>query len=292
MAKKRLTDVSKWDDDWYLDLPPRMKCAWEILENTCEGTGFKKISFGKLSRDVGEKVTREDFDKYYSDRIHWIDSETVWVFSYIATQYKELSPKNAAHLNIARLVVKELSGQSLSDRARKIFVKIENLFRESPDPNQSIGRGSGESRPTHIEYRIQNIENRKEEEGVGETRPDLHLAAEHYCDQFQKTQKTQCAPFLKADDYSCLIRMLELKGMTLDRLKKLINAYLTMPSEWFDKMGRSLLTLEKNINVVLLKAAPAHTYTTRLGPPLSKEEKNIRAEIETAMSNAGLVESA
>lgn len=79
---------------------------------------------------------------------------------------------------------------------------------------------------------------------------------EHYLSEFLRLRKTQAA-FITDEDVAAIKRMLALRGMRPDRLKKLITTFLWMDHEWFDKKGRSLSLLEQNLSKVVERAAPA-----------------------------------
>lgn len=161
-----------------------MKCVRAWLRDFCEGTGVKKISFGKLTREIGEEITREEFDRYFGSKVHWIDEETIWVFGHIKEQQRVLSPRNAAHVNIAKLAIQTIEahcpaeGQDLSPAAQSVFEELKRVVRasredhstsvlSSPDHHLTVVRGSDDSN-SNIEG---NIKNSSEEGGVGETKP-------------------------------------------------------------------------------------------------------------------------
>lgn len=165
---KRFTDTDKWDDDWFLDLPPVMKCAWEYLRDNCDGgTGFMKVSFRKISGLIKGEVSREDFDRYFGDRIHWISAERIWIPGFLKAQFKKLSHTNKAHLNMARRVVAELQGQELSERARQHFETLSTLIRLSEDPQGTLHGPSPEGQERLIGYRIQDKGKNSGERGPG-----------------------------------------------------------------------------------------------------------------------------
>lgn len=151
---KRFTDTEKWSDDWFLDLPPLMKCVWEYLRDNCDGgTGVIKISFKKMSRDIKGEVTRETFDAYFHDRIHWISSDVLWIPGYLMAQFKQLSPTNKAHLNMARKVVGLIrpNFKNLNAKSQIAYNKLLELIDPLDTPESPEGQG------TLIGYRIQDI---------------------------------------------------------------------------------------------------------------------------------------
>jgi hypothetical protein len=163
MGKKRLTDTDKWDDDWYLDLPPLMKCAWEYLCNNCDGgTGLMKISFRKMSDLIKGEVTREEFDRYIGSRVHWIDQENLWIPGYLKAQFKRLTSRNKAHVNMAKKVIEALAGQTLSERARRHFDVLVKLVEEQMEGQETLDGPSLEGQETLIGNRKKDKGNSSE----------------------------------------------------------------------------------------------------------------------------------
>lgn len=151
---KRFTDTDKWADDWFLDLPPLMKCVWEYLRDNCDGgTGTIKISFKKMSRDIKGEVTRDAFDIYFADRVHWISADVLWIPGYLMAQFKKLSSSNKAHINMAKKVIALVTPTSanLSPKAQNAFNQLLDLI-DTPDTQESP-----EGHSTLIGYRIKDI---------------------------------------------------------------------------------------------------------------------------------------
>lgn len=160
---KRFTDTDKWDDDWFLGLPPEMKCVWEYLRDTCDGVGIKKISLNKISALVGAKISKENLNQFFESRIHWVNHETVWVHGFIKAQYKRLSPNSNAHVNIAKKAIELVDGQSLSDKAFEVLSYLKNFLNDLSGGRPGVERPSPEGQPTDIGNRIKNKGNKKEE---------------------------------------------------------------------------------------------------------------------------------
>lgn len=161
----RLTDTTKWDDDWFLSLPPKLKCLWWYLTDTCDGAGLKKVSLRKFSENIGETITREEIDKHFASRVHWVNDELLWIHGFIKAQYKKLTPHNRAHVNIAHLAIRNVSGQTLSLKAQGVFDQLRILILDSDSIKQPPVRGSDEGRTSLIEKGIKNKE--KNKGGVG-----------------------------------------------------------------------------------------------------------------------------
>lgn len=159
---KRFTNTDKWDDDWFLDLPPIMKCVWEYLRDNCDGgTGFMKISFTRMSRDIKGEVSRELFDSSFSERVHWFKADELWLPGYLFEQFKNLSPTNKAHVNMARKVITAvgLDMTNMNAKTRIALSKLIDLIGVQIDPPE--GPDSPEGQSTLIGYRLKDIGYRK-----------------------------------------------------------------------------------------------------------------------------------
>lgn len=115
MSNNRFTDPKKWDDDWYLGLSPKMKCAWAYICDNCGSAGEMKLSFSLISFRIGETITKQDFETHFSDQIVWLSTDKIWIVDYIEFQYKNLSIGNAAHRGIMRKVLSLVDGRPLLD---------------------------------------------------------------------------------------------------------------------------------------------------------------------------------
>ncbi|HEY8272123.1 MAG TPA: hypothetical protein VIG33_14630 [Pseudobdellovibrionaceae bacterium] len=159
---KRFTNTDKWDDDWFLELPPLMKCVWEYLRDKCDGgTGFAKVSFTRMSRDIKGKVTREAFDKHFSERVHWINEDRLWVIGYLFEQFKNLSSTNKAHINMAKKVLAEVEKDAvqMNTKAQSAVVKLSTLLRPSIEGPLTLDDSldkTGEGQQTLIGYRLKD----------------------------------------------------------------------------------------------------------------------------------------
>jgi len=181
----RYTDMDKWEDDWFLKLSPKMKCAWQYLCDTVNGCGDRRISLTKFSNDIGEGITREEFDQCFTGRVFWIDEDIIWVPGTLKRIYKTLSPKVPAHVNAARKVLRITEGLKLSDRGLKVRSRFQD-FLETKDqeidswkaPDQALTRGQSvpdlkekrEESKENREQRKEKREKRNTEEGAGETK--------------------------------------------------------------------------------------------------------------------------
>lgn len=164
---QRWTDTDKWDDDWFLDLPPLFKAVWEYVRDRCDGgTGFLKISFRRMSTDIGDEITRADFDRYLGTRIEWIGHETIWIPAFLEAQFRRLNHKNKAHVNMAKKILETVEPGSLTERSQKYLDRLSTIVRLSTESQQRVEPQSSEGQQTLIGYRIQDT---GKELGIGES---------------------------------------------------------------------------------------------------------------------------
>ena len=177
---KHLIDNGVLDTDWFLGLPPKLKALFFVLRLTCSGVGFRKMGFKKLSGDIGEEITREEFDKHFHGHAAWIGENEIWLHDRIVEQYKELSPKNLAHLNMARQVVERTLGLPLSPEAQRVVDDCSMVIRLSAESPSTVDRQSPDSRlrvvrgssDPNITITSNNKDSSSLEGGVGETNAD------------------------------------------------------------------------------------------------------------------------
>lgn len=97
VSRKRFTDTEKWFDPWFRSMPPKMKCVWQYILDTCDNVGVWKLDLVGLSFNVGETVFEEEFAKYFDGRLLKISDEKYWVRKFVSFQYGELTMASAPH---------------------------------------------------------------------------------------------------------------------------------------------------------------------------------------------------
>ncbi|MDX9730220.1 MAG: hypothetical protein RBT63_00480 [Bdellovibrionales bacterium] len=167
------TDTDKWEDDWFLSLSPKMKCAWLYLCDTVKGCGERKISFRKISHDIGEPISREEFDKVFSGRVFWLGEGEVWIPGTLSRIYKTLSIRVPAHINAARKIVRLTEGLQLHGRGESALKRFTDFLDEVDSVPEKVDSGPEEvnSGPEFTSYKDkrEKIKDKGREGGVGET---------------------------------------------------------------------------------------------------------------------------
>lgn len=221
---QRLTDTSKWDEDWFLDLPPKMKCVVHWLDFNRDGAGIQPISFNKLSSLIKEPINRTEFDQYFGDRYLWLaDGRRVWDIEYLEREMKKFGATNRAHLNIAKMAIRELENELIPERGVEILKKLRKMIGEPDGPRSDSSRTPDGNRPEVItevirKERKQTGKESNSEGGLGETNL-WNTEAEILFQAARKFGKDdEAMNWLGSDDRRTLVR--EIGGMKFVRSLK------------------------------------------------------------------------
>jgi hypothetical protein len=107
---KRFTDTELWDKEWFMKLPPRLKCLVKMVRDKCDLAGIWSPNWTIANTYVGEPVTEkellsidggEQFVKIGGGKIVCVD--------FVRFQYGQLSEKSPVH----RKVISLLSAQNI-----------------------------------------------------------------------------------------------------------------------------------------------------------------------------------
>jgi hypothetical protein len=217
VVAKRFTDTKLYDQDWYLSLSPRLKCAWEWLCKRCDQLGIWSVSMKRLSFEVGEPVTLEELQEHF--KVVMIGEDKLFIPGFAAFQYGDeagrLSPKNPFHKSIAakldslRLPVPEFKEEGCTPPP---IPKGGDIYNDVPGAPQGRGISRGEGRG-------------EEEGGVGETnavppsqvraspltRAQLDEAGNVWLDTLVRFNMGRAN--LLAEEQEALARMIQAKGL-------------------------------------------------------------------------------
>lgn len=106
---KRFTDSDKWKDTWFQDLDPYMKLFWFYILDNCDCAGVWKINFRHFEFSTGYKTSKAEIEKFFHERIYFLNKEIAIVPKFIFFQYGKLNENNNAHKG----VIKSLNYHSL-----------------------------------------------------------------------------------------------------------------------------------------------------------------------------------
>lgn len=98
---KRLTDSTKWNDNWFTNLPMDMKLVWIYLLDSCDHAGVYKVNLKLLRFQTDCERTESEIIEYLKDRIY-IKNDKWFIPKFITFQYKNFFTSNTPAIKSAR----------------------------------------------------------------------------------------------------------------------------------------------------------------------------------------------
>lgn len=83
-----MTDSSKWNDEWFGNLPMDMKLVWLYILDMCDHAGVYKLNLKLLKFQTDCDRTEEEILNYLKDRIYVADNNKWFIPKFITFQYK------------------------------------------------------------------------------------------------------------------------------------------------------------------------------------------------------------
>ena len=102
---KRFTSNEKWDKLWFQELPPRLKCFWQLITERCDVAGVWEVNYRLASFLIGEEVNENDLTAF-GERVELIAEDKLWVKEYVKFQQTTLSRKCPAQKPVFLLLEK------------------------------------------------------------------------------------------------------------------------------------------------------------------------------------------
>ena len=98
---KRLTDSSKWNDNWFTNLPMDMKLVWIYLLDTCDHAGVYKSNIRLLKFQTGTERSEDEIKMFLKERIY-VSGDKWFIPKFCTLQYKNFFTNNAPAVKSAR----------------------------------------------------------------------------------------------------------------------------------------------------------------------------------------------
>jgi hypothetical protein len=134
-----MTATEKWDKEWFMNLPPKLKCLWVYLNDKCDQAGMWEINYRLASMHIGEQITEDDIS-VFGKRVEKFGHGKIWIVDHVSFQCGTLSDKSPAHKPIFNLLKK----YSLLDR---VLSRVSNTLQEI-EPEIRKGQGNGQGQGT------------------------------------------------------------------------------------------------------------------------------------------------
>lgn len=103
---KRLTDSSKWDDPWFMDLPNEYKLAWLFILDRCDHAGIWKVNLKIMNFCIGHTIKADCFLTACNDRIILLGEDKWFIPKFISYQYGTFSDRCNAHKPVLSVLKK------------------------------------------------------------------------------------------------------------------------------------------------------------------------------------------
>ncbi len=99
---KRFTDTTKWDDEWFMDMPMEGKLFWLYLLDTCDHAGVWKVNKRLASFRLGFDV---DVAGTFGDRVEVVENGEYWIIKkFLDFQYGNLNVHNKVHNSALKIL--------------------------------------------------------------------------------------------------------------------------------------------------------------------------------------------
>lgn len=105
---KRFTDTDLWDKEWFMNLPPKLKCLVKYVRDKCDIAGFWSPNWRLASMHIGEEVTENDLLSIdYGQQFEKTPDGKISCIGFINFQYGEtLSEKSPVHRKVQAILDK------------------------------------------------------------------------------------------------------------------------------------------------------------------------------------------
>lgn len=104
---KRFTDTEIWDKEWFMSLPPKLKCFVQYVRDKCDAAGIWQPNWVLAKTYIGEKFTEDDLlgiDK--GNQFHKLPNGQICCIGFVNFQYGELTPSCPPHRKVIALLKK------------------------------------------------------------------------------------------------------------------------------------------------------------------------------------------
>lgn len=116
---KRFTDTDLWKKQWYMELTPAEKIAWQYITAECDNVGVWSTNFRLAEFVIGTQLDWEKFRLKCNGNIVVIKNGKWWLVDFIKFQYGELNEASPPH----RSYIKLLMSHGLYDYYLKGYAK-------------------------------------------------------------------------------------------------------------------------------------------------------------------------
>ena len=137
---KRFTDTTKWNEDWFLELPIQHKLFWIYICDNCDYAGIYKPNKKLFQFCVGYDIKEIDFLQNINrnkKRIKVLKNGRWYLLGFISFQYgKNLNSNSKVQKNVIKLleennIKSDLSSSGVDKKSRpRTILEVIDYFKE------------------------------------------------------------------------------------------------------------------------------------------------------------------
>jgi len=132
---KRLSDSTKWADEWFTELPMDMKLVWLYILDMCDHAGVYKVNLKLLRFQTGTDRPENEIVEYLKDRIYI--AENKWFIpKFIGFQYKNFFTSNTPAIKSAKELL--LSHGIIKPTDKALPNPLVTLTQPLPNPSITL----------------------------------------------------------------------------------------------------------------------------------------------------------
>ena len=154
---KRFTETTKWDDPWFIRLPPLRKLFWNYICDRCDPSGVIEIAPEVASVQIGTEVN-ESWIADFGSRVQKLTSGKWQIVKFMPFQYGTVSATCPGHINVIRA--------------------IQSNGLNHPITNQPSTRAHARSTLSH---RVSDRDKKGKERTLTRARPQNQAEVQAYC---------------------------------------------------------------------------------------------------------------
>jgi hypothetical protein len=132
---KRLSDSTKWADEWFTELPMDMKLVWLYILDMCDHAGVYKVNLRLLRFQTGTDRPEDEIIEYLKDRIY-ISNNKWFIPKFIGFQYKNFFTSNTPAIKSAKELL--LSHGIIKEADKELPNPSVTLIKPLPNPSITL----------------------------------------------------------------------------------------------------------------------------------------------------------
>jgi hypothetical protein len=165
-VSRRFIDTEIWEKDWYIDLPPAEKCAFNFITQRCDYVGVWTPNKRFAEMLIGSKIEWDHLLENCNDNIRVLDCGKWWLKDFCFFQYTVLDENSKAPP--IKSYIKRLQDHGLWNDYQTLleeYVKTNRIvFTPKPKGTDRVSVGKAKGKPTLSKGNKKGTPSHKEKE--------------------------------------------------------------------------------------------------------------------------------